>query len=86
MPTSRSRRSPHAGFAGVTVDAARWPKTAAFVARVLALDSFRRLAPFEERCIRTPIPKHRAALAELGAPLTADTFFTEQPRRGVLSI
>jgi glutathione S-transferase len=76
----------NAGFAGFTVDAARWPKTAAFVARVLALDSFRRLAPFEDRCIRTPIPKHRAALAELGAPLTADTFFTEQPRRGVLSI
>jgi glutathione S-transferase len=76
----------NAGFAGFSIDAARWPKTAAFVARVLALDSFRRLAPFEEKCIRTPIPKHRAALAEIGAPLTADTFFTEKPRRGVLSI
>lgn len=76
----------NAGFAGFTVDAARWPKTAAFVARVLALDSFGRLAPFEEKCIRTPIPKHRAALAELGAPLTKDTFFTATPRRGVLTI
>ena len=76
----------NAGFAGFSVDAARWPKTAAFVARVLALDSFRRLAPFEEKCIRTPIPKHRAALAELGAPLTKDTFFSEKPRRGVLAI
>jgi len=73
----------NAGFAGFAIDAARWPRTAAFVGRVLALDSFARLAPFEERCIRTPIARHRAALAEMGAPLTKDTFFTEQPRRGV---
>jgi glutathione S-transferase len=73
----------NAHFAGFAIDAARWTRTAAFVARVLALDAFARLAPFEEKCIRTPIPRHRAALAEMGAPLTKDTFFTDTPRRGV---
>jgi glutathione S-transferase len=73
----------NARFAGVSIDAARWPRTAAFVARVLALEAFARLAPFEERCIRTPIPRHREALAEMGAPLTKETFFTATPRRGV---
>jgi hypothetical protein len=42
--------------------------------------------PFEERSIRTPIATVRAALAELGAPLTAETYGTDTPRRGVMRI
>jgi glutathione S-transferase len=76
----------NAGFARFTVDAAAWPRTAAFVERALALDAFRRLAPFEELCIRTPIARHRAALAEMGAPLTAQTYGGDVPRRGVMRI
>jgi len=56
----------NAAFARFTVDVARWPKTAAFVGRVLGLEEFARLQPFEERCIRTPVAKHRDVLAELG--------------------
>jgi glutathione S-transferase len=76
----------NAAFARFRVDGARWPKTAAFVDRVLGLDSFRKLAPFEERLMRTPIPQQRAALAEMGAPLSAETYGTAVPRRGVMRI
>jgi glutathione S-transferase len=76
----------NAAFARFTVDAARWPTTAAFVARVLRLDAFLRLKPFEDRCIRTPIAQHRAVLAEMGAPLTSETCGTATPRRGVMQI
>jgi len=75
----------NAAFARFAIDPARWPKTAAFVDRVLARESFARLVPFESACIRAPIAKHREALAAIGAPLTHDTHFTDRPRRGVLS-
>ncbi len=76
----------NAGFARYGVDAARWPQTAAFVERVLALDAFTRLKPFEDKLLRTPIAQHRAALAQLGAPLTAETYATAAPRPGVMRI
>jgi glutathione S-transferase len=76
----------NAAFAGLSVDGARWPRTAAFVDRVLGLDCFQRLRPFEERMIRTPIPQHRAVLAQMGAPLASDTVGTSTPRRGVVQV
>jgi glutathione S-transferase len=76
----------NAGFARYSVDAARWPQTAAFVGRVLALDGFIRLKPYEDRLLRTPIAQHRAVLAELGAPLTAETCATAAPRPGIMRI
>jgi glutathione S-transferase len=76
----------NAAFARFTVDAARWPRTAAFVERVLALESFRKLRPFEERLMRTPPAAHRQALAELGAPLTRESLATGAPRRGVMTL
>jgi glutathione S-transferase len=74
----------NASFARYTVDAGRWPRTAGFVERVLALPSFERLKRFEDKMIRTPIPKHREVLAELGAPLLEETYGTTTPRRGVM--
>jgi glutathione S-transferase len=76
----------NAAFARFTVDAGRWPRTAAFGERTLALDSFQKLRPFEERLMRTPPPKHRDALAELGAPLTRESFATGAPQRGVMTV
>ena len=76
----------NAAFARYHVDAARWPRTAALVARALAHEAFRRLAPFEELSLRTPLAQHRKALAEHGAPLTAESFGTSTPRRGLMSI
>jgi glutathione S-transferase len=75
----------NAAFARYQVDAARWPRTAAFVARALAHEAFQRLAPFEELSLRTPLARQREALAEHGAPLSAETFGTATPRRGILS-
>jgi glutathione S-transferase len=76
----------NAAFARFRVDGARWPLTAAFVERVLAVDSFEKLKPFEERLMRTPIPQQRAVLAEMGAPLMKETYGTTVPRRGVMRI
>jgi glutathione S-transferase len=76
----------NAAFAGFRVDAARWPKTAGFVDRVLAQDGFAQLAPFEDRMIRTPIAQHRSVLAEMGAPILAETYGTITPRRGVMRL
>ena len=70
----------NAAFARFRVDAARWPKTAAFVDRVLAMEAFAQLAPFEDRMLRTPIAQHRAALAEMGAPILAETYGTATRR------
>lgn len=76
----------NAAFAQYRVDAARWPRTASFVERALALPSFRKLAPFEESMMRTPPAQQRTALAAIGAPLTATTYGTTTPRRGLMKI
>jgi glutathione S-transferase len=76
----------NAAFARHLVDASRWPATAAFVDRVLALESFAKLAAFEERLMRTPIARHRSVLAEMGAPVTSESFGTSVARRGVMRI
>ncbi len=76
----------NAAFARFRVDATRWPQTAAFVDRVLTVDSFQKLKPIEDRIIRTPPAEHRRVLAEMGVRLTKETFATTSPRRGVMKI
>jgi glutathione S-transferase len=76
----------NAAFARFSIDAQRWPITAGCVDRVLGIDAFQRLKPFEDRMIRTPIGQHRTVLAEMGAPLTTETYGTTTPRRGVMQI
>jgi glutathione S-transferase len=76
----------NAAFARFRVNAARWPRSAAFVERVLSLDCFATLKPFEDRMMRTPIAQHRAVLTELGAPLSTETYGTPVPRRGIMRI
>jgi glutathione S-transferase len=75
----------NASFAGLTVDAGRWPNVAAFVARTLDHPSFYKLRQFEDLLLKVPIAHHREALATAGAPLTPGSFGTGSPRRGVLS-
>jgi hypothetical protein len=53
---------------------------------VLAIDAFARLRPIEEALMRVPPSRHRDALAELGVPLTRETYGTATPRRGVMQI
>jgi len=75
----------NAAFARWTPDAARWPRTAGFVERVLGIESFVQLRRYEEASLGTPIPKQREALAALGAPISADSYGTTTPRPGVLA-
>lgn len=76
----------NAAFARYRIDHARWPRTAAFVERVLQHESFQKLKPFEQALMRTPPAQHRAVLEELGAPLTRATYGTSTPRRGIMQI
>ncbi len=76
----------NAAFARFAVDARRWPRTAAFVERVLSQDCLARLKPFEEKTLRTPIPGHRQALMAMGAPILAETYGIATPRPGVMRI
>ncbi len=63
-------------FVRFGIDAARWPRTAGLVARALATESFLRLRPFEDRMASVPPAQQRAALADMGAPLTDETYAT----------
>ena len=72
-----------AQFVRFTIDAARWPRSAAFVERVLELEPFRRLAALEDAMLRHPLAEQRAALAAAGAPLTEQTLGTSRPRHGL---
>ncbi|MGE0623143.1 MAG: glutathione S-transferase family protein [Pseudomonadales bacterium] len=76
----------NAAFARFSIDAVRWPRTAAYVSRCLGAPPFERLADFEQILLRTGIPDHRVALAAAGAPLSETTWGSSQPRRGVMSI
>jgi glutathione S-transferase len=75
----------NAAFARFSINAQRWPVSAAYISRLLNQPSFTKLRPFEELLLKTPIANHRAALSEAGAPLTPDTVGTATPRKGVLA-
>lgn len=72
-----------ASFVRFAIDATRWPRTAALVARVQALPTFQKLAHFEEAILRLPLAEQRDALGAAGAPLTSWTMGTPTPRKGV---
>jgi glutathione S-transferase len=71
---------------GVETDPARWPRTAAFVARALAQPCLADLLPFERVQLGTSPAGRRQALLAAGAPLTAETMATREPRRGVMRL
>lgn len=76
----------NAEYAGYRIDAARWRKTAGFVARVLALPAFEALKRFEDATVGTPAGERRMRLTQIGAPLAAKTLMTRTPRRGVVPL
>ena len=75
----------NAAFARYFVDTARWPRTAAFVTRVLDHPGFVVLRRFEELSLTKPPAAHREVLLTAGAPITTKTLGTVNPRPGVLS-
>lgn len=70
-----------AAFVRYVIDAVRWPRTAALVARTQALPAFRKLAQYEDCTLRVPLAEQRAALIAAGAPLTNHTLGTGAVRR-----
>ena len=76
----------NAEYAGFTVDGARWPKTARFVAEVLAHPVLTKLLAFEDIQRSVDIKGRRQALLDAGAPLTAETLGTREPKRGMMRL
>lgn len=62
-----------AAFVRYAVDADRWPRVAALLDRTWALPAFRKLACFEDRMLRVPLPEQRDVLRAAGVRLTAET-------------
>ena len=73
-------------YVGFETDPARWPRTAAYVERVLAQPCFAGLLPFEQVQLGASPDGRRQALLAAGAPLTAATMATREPRRGVMRL
>jgi glutathione S-transferase len=73
-------------YAGFEPDPSRWPRTAAFVARALAHHCFAATYRFERAQLSTSPQGRRQALLAAGAPLTAETVGTREPRRGVMRL
>lgn len=69
-----------AAFVRYEIDAARWPRCAALVAKVLALPFMQKLAQFEDCARRVPMAEQRSALLAIGAPLSRETLGTSAPR------
>jgi glutathione S-transferase len=75
-----------AAFVRFQVDAARWPRTAGWIGRTLATSAFKKLAVIEDGVLRTPIGQQRDKLREMGAPISAETYASAAPRRGVMPV
>jgi glutathione S-transferase len=73
-------------YVGWEPDPEQWPRVAAFVGRALAQDCFARYLPFEQVQIGTTPQRRRDALLAAGAPLTAQTLGTREPKRGVMRL
>ena len=76
----------NAAYAGFEPDPKRWPRLSAFIARALGNDCFARYLPFEQAQLSTNPQGRRAALLAAGAPLTAETLGTREPRRGPMRL
>ena len=73
-------------YVGWTPDAARWPKTAAWLARAEAEPALARANEWSDRLMVTPIAERRRVAAEIGLSLTEETFFNKAPRKGPMTV
>jgi glutathione S-transferase len=76
----------NAAYAGFAPDPDRWPRTAAFVERALVHPCFAATFAFEQAQLGTNPQGRRQALLAAGAPLTAETVGTREPKRGVMAL
>jgi glutathione S-transferase len=75
-----------AAYVDFAIDAARWPRAAAFVERALGHDCFAALLPFELAQVSTNPAGRRQALIAAGAPLSPETLGTREPRKGIMTL
>jgi glutathione S-transferase len=73
-------------YAGFSVEASRWPRTAAFVERTLAHPCIAALLPLEDVQRNADIKGRRQALLDAGARLTPTTYGVREPRRGMMQL
>ncbi|WP_222703824.1 glutathione S-transferase family protein [Sphingomonas xanthus] len=76
----------NAAYAGFLPDPDRWPRTAAFVGRVLAHPVLEKLHKLEQIQLSATIAGRRHALIEAGARLTTESFGQREPRRGIMRL
>lgn len=76
----------NACFGGFEPDAGRWPRVCSFVGRTLAHPVLSSFVPFEDVLMRVDVRGRRQALLDAGAPLTAETMGTREPRRGPMRL
>jgi len=76
----------NAAWVRFQIDAAKWPRAAAWMGRTLATPAFAKLTALEDAILRTPIGEQRDKLLSLGAPVSAETLAAAQPRRGPMSV
>lgn len=72
-------------YARWTPDAARWPKTAAWLARAEAQAALAIPNEWSDALAKTPPPEHREKARELGLQVTAKSHFADKPRRGPMT-
>jgi glutathione S-transferase len=73
-------------YAGFSVDAVRWPRTAAYVKRTLGHPCVAALLPLEDVQRNADIKGRRRALLDAGARLTAETMGVREPRKGMMRL
>jgi len=76
----------NAFYADFVIDAGRWPCVAAFVSRALNHPCFTATLPFERAQLSASPAGRRQALLDAGAPLTAESLCTRQPRKGIMTL
>ena len=76
----------NAAYAGFEPDPARWPRTAAFVARTLDHPCLAELARYEDVQRSVDIKGRRQALLDAGARLVAESVGTREARKGIMSL
>ncbi len=71
-------------LAGWTADADRWPRTAAWIARVWAIPEFAATIAFEQAIVTTPFAQRRAALEAAGAKLSSQSWAQMEARASIM--
>ncbi len=72
-------------YARWTPDAARWPKTAAWLARAEAHPAMKAPTEWSDALAKTPPAEQRARAKELGIRVTEKSHFADKPRRGPMT-